>query len=133
MRRLACLALAAALGGCVRLPDTMSDEEIRSKGLWTDRDQEARQLLDGYVGPGRAVRYAPLWRRLVLPNQAIETLTGMSYDKRYYFIPEKGVYVFPGRGDRAPFTIAEEPGDSAAVLPPVALDPPPPRDHAARP
>jgi hypothetical protein len=106
--RLVCISVALALGGCVRVPDTMSDDEIHGSGLWTERDAEARLLLDRYVGPGRAVRYAPYSRKFATPMNAIETLSGMSYDKRYYFIPEKGVYVFPGRGERAPFVIPEE-------------------------
>src|SRR5690348_5911206 len=60
---LVALVCALALPGCFRVPDTMSDEEIRSKGLWTDHDEEARILLDRYVGPGRPVRYAPYSRK----------------------------------------------------------------------
>jgi hypothetical protein len=106
--RLVPLAVVLALTGCVRVPDTMSDEEIRSKGLWSDGDAEARRLLDQHVGPGRPVRYAPYWRKLATPWQAIETLTGMSYDKRYYYVREEGVYVFPGRGDRGAFVVRED-------------------------
>ena len=111
MRHLAVALCALALQGCIQVPDTMSDEEIRSKGLWTERDDEARVLLDRYVGPGRPVRYAPYSRKFATPKNAIETLTGMSYDKQYYYVRERGVYVFPGRGTRAPFVIAEDPDE----------------------
>ncbi len=57
------------------------------------------------------MRNAPYVRKFATPQQAVETLSGMSYDKRYYFVKERGVYVFPGRGERAPFVIAEDPDE----------------------
>src|SRR3954447_5878672 len=103
MRWSACLVVGVLLSGCtIGPPDFMPDAELRDGGLWTERDQEARELLDRYVGPGRPVRYASHARKFasvdVEPDgvhiSAVETILGLRYDKRYYFIPEKGVYVF---------------------------------------
>jgi len=104
--------LTAPLAGCCALgppADVVTDAELRGDGAWTEDDALARRLIGPAAGRRgyRAVRLPPLERKLAGVKSAVETVTGLRYEKRSYYSPEARAYVLLRR-DGPPIIVGEE-------------------------